>query len=218
MARLLSSRPLHALFGKGSAPAERSIALPPHELQPNNTQLSKNWKALIQMITRLTGRGSVLEIRSVQERKWLIEQTWQQIWHHPLLGTGAGTFPLTLREILPPGYRAEPVHHVGALIFAELGLPGFGFGLALFGAFLHEGRRRKDPEARAIAACLFGLLIASTLDHPLWTMAPMRALGGSLLGAWLGRQKSEDAGDQGPPASDEKKLEGPDSRQRPCRR
>jgi hypothetical protein len=172
----------------------------------------------IQMITRLTGRGSVLEIRSVQERKWLIEQAWQQIWHHPLLGTGAGTFPLTLREILPPGYRAEPVHHVGALIFAELGLPGFGFGLALFGAFLHEGRRRKDPEARAIAACLFGLLIASTLDHPLWTMAPMRALGGSLLGAWLGRQKSEDAGDQGPPASDEKKLEGPDGRQRPCRR
>jgi hypothetical protein len=29
IARLLSSRPLHALFGKSSAPAERSIALPP---------------------------------------------------------------------------------------------------------------------------------------------------------------------------------------------
>jgi hypothetical protein len=51
MARLLSSRPLHALFGKGSAPAERSIALPPPYLQPNNTQLSKNWKALSEDLT-----------------------------------------------------------------------------------------------------------------------------------------------------------------------
>ena len=90
---------------------------------------------------------------------------------------------------------------MGALILAELGLPGVGFGLVMLWAFLRGWRRREDPEAWALTAFLIGLLIASMLDHPLWTMAPMRALGGCLLGAWLGRQKSGDAGNRRPPAS-----------------
>ncbi|GBD09932.1 hypothetical protein HRbin22_02194 [Candidatus Thermoflexus japonica] len=163
--------------------------------------LAVAWLFPSQTITRLTGRGSALELRSVRERQWLMEQAWRQITSHPLLGTGAGTFPLALREAIPPGYRAEPVHHVGALILTELGLPGVGFGLVMLWAFLRERRRREDPEAWALTAFLIGLLIASMLDHPLWTMAPMRALGGCLLGAWLGRQKSGDAGDRRPPAS-----------------
>jgi len=48
-------------------------------------------------------------------------------------------------------------------------------------------RRGASPEARALAASLLGLLIVRMLDHPLRTLAPVRALGGCLLGAWVGQ-------------------------------
>jgi len=38
-----------------------------------------------------------------------------------------------------------------------------------------------------LAASLLGLLIVRMLDHPLRTLAPVRALGGCLLGAWVGQ-------------------------------
>ncbi|WP_376792328.1 O-antigen ligase family protein [Thermoflexus sp.] len=140
-----------------------------------------------QTVSRIAGNGSPLEARSILERQWLMEQALHQITAHPLLGIGAGTFPLALREGLPPGYRPEPVHHVGALIMAELGLPGTLLGLGMAGALLRSIRRGVSPEAWALAASLLGLLVVSMLDHPLWTLAPARALGGCLLGAWAGQ-------------------------------
>ncbi|MDR7574312.1 MAG: O-antigen ligase family protein [Armatimonadota bacterium] len=140
-----------------------------------------------QTMIRIAGGGSPLEARSILERRWLMEQALRQIRAHPLLGTGAGTFPLVLREVLPPGYRPEPVHYVGALIMAELGLPGALLGLGMAGAFLRSIHRGASPEAWALAASLLGLLIVRMLDHPLWTLAPARALGGCLLGAWAGQ-------------------------------
>ncbi len=141
---------------------------------------------------RLTGGGSPLEARSIKERQWLMEQALHQIRAHLLLGTGAGTFPLVLREGLPSGYRAEPVHQVGMLMIAELGLPGILLGLGALWACLGERRRKEDPEARALEASLIGLVVLSMLDHPLWTLAPARTLAGALLGAWLGRQGTEE--------------------------
>ncbi len=144
-----------------------------------------------QTMVRITGGGSPLEVRSILERRWLMEQALRQITAHPLLGIGAGTFPLALREGLPPGYRPEPVHHVGVLITAELGLPGALLGLGVAGAFLRSVRRGASPEACALAASLLGLLVVSMLDHPLWTLAPARALGACLLGAWAGQLQAD---------------------------
>ncbi len=158
-----------------------------------------------QTVVRITGGGSPLEVRSILERQWLMEQALRQITAHPLLGIGAGTFPLALRERLPPGYRPEPVHHVGALITAELGLPGAMLGLGVAGAFLRSMRRGTSPEACALTASLLGLLVVSILDHPLWTLAPARALGACLLGAWAGQLQA----DEGPPRLHRRTLDWP---------
>jgi len=122
-----------------------------------------------------------LEARSVLERGWLAVQAADLIGTHGPLGLGAGTFPLALRDRLPPGYRAEPAHNVGVLLLAELGPVGLGLGLAAGAGFLRGLRRAEDAGGLALSGALLGLLVLAMLDHPLWTAAP-----GRLLGAWLG--------------------------------
>lgn len=130
-----------------------------------------------------------LEARSVLERGWLAAQAADLIRTHGPLGLGAGTFPLALRDRLPPGYRAEPAHNVGVLLLAELGPVGLGLGLAVGLGILRGLRRAGGAEGLALSGALLGLLVLAMLDHPLWTAAPGRLLGALVLGAWLGRIK-----------------------------
>ncbi len=133
------------------------------------------------------GMVGLLEARSVLERGWLMAQAADLIRAHGLLGLGAGTFPLALRDRLPPGYRAEPAHNVGILLLTELGPVGGGIGLGLLAAILTRLRRSAGPDGLALSGALLGLLVLGLADHPLWTAAPGRVLGGLILGAWLGR-------------------------------
>jgi len=128
-----------------------------------------------------------LETRSVLERGWLVAQAADLIRTHGPLGLGAGTFPLALRDRLPPGYRAEPAHNVGVLLLAELGPLGLGLGLAAGLGVLRGLRRTAGADGLALSGALLGLVVLAMLDHPLWTAAPGHLLVALVLGAWLGQ-------------------------------
>lgn len=127
-----------------------------------------------------------LEARSVLERGWLVGQAAELVRGHGLLGLGAGTFALSLRDRLPQGYRAEPVHNVGVLILTELGPVGLIISLVAAAGSLAGLRRRAGPEEIGISGALLGLLVLTLLDPGLWTAAPGRLLGGLVVGAWVG--------------------------------
>ncbi|MER3449754.1 MAG: hypothetical protein C4315_08335 [Chloroflexota bacterium] len=121
------------------------------------------------------------------ERGWLVAQAADLIRTHGPLGLGAGTFPLALRDRLPPGYRAEPAHNVGVLLLAELGPLGLGLGLAAGLGVLRGLRRTAGADGLALSGALLGLVVLAMLDHPLWTAAPGHLLVALVLGAWLGQ-------------------------------
>lgn len=128
-----------------------------------------------------------LEARSVLERGWLVAQAAELVRAHGPAGLGAGTFALSLRDRLPPGYRAEPAHNVGILLVAELGPVGIGLGLAVVAGFAAGLGRAGGADRRALTAALVGLLVVGMADHPLWTLGPGRVLWGLMLGAWVGQ-------------------------------
>jgi hypothetical protein len=138
------------------------------------------------------GVSGPLEARSILEREWLVAQAVDLTRAGGLLGLGAGTFAVSLRDRLPPGYRAEPAHNVWILVLTELGPVGLVISLGGAIRFLKSLRRPGGPQETGPAGALLGLGVLALLDPGLWTAAPGRLLGGLLVGAWLGsRQASE---------------------------
>ena len=130
---------------------------------------------------------------SIRGRTWLAQQSLSMIAGHPLLGSGAGAFPLELARRAPLGYLVEPVHNLPLLVASDLGILGVLLLLGVAAAFFNELRKARRPESIILGAALLGLGATSLLDHVLWTLAPGRLLVGLMLGLWAG-QVRQDAG------------------------
>ncbi|RPI30746.1 MAG: hypothetical protein EHM70_13140 [Chloroflexota bacterium] len=92
-------------------------------------------------LTRL-GSGEVqTEQVSNYTRLWLVERTVELIQQNPLLGTGAGTYPLALSRHVADFYDIEPVHNLPLLVASELGAVGVILlaCFALYRNFKHRG-------------------------------------------------------------------------------
>ncbi len=129
--------------------------------------------------TRLNiGVPSRLEVKSNTERV----AGWRQaveIWQeHKWLGVGLGNYSLVRRLEQPqqPVWQIQPVHNVWLLMWAELGLIGGLWGLAVVGALLIYLIRRRHWERLGVMALVLFLMM---LDHFWWTLAS------GLYGWWL---------------------------------
>jgi len=130
---------------------------------------------------------------SIYGRTWLAGQALSMIAAHPILGSGAGTFPLELVQRAPLGYLVEPVHDVPLLIASDLGLLGVLLLLAAAAAFFAALRKVRRPETAILGAALLGLGVTGLFDHLLWTLAPGRLLIGLMLGLWAGQVRQDAA-------------------------
>ncbi|MEW5829575.1 MAG: O-antigen ligase family protein [Chloroflexota bacterium] len=144
--------------------------------------------------TRLAGDGVQTEQVSGYTRAWLVRRTWEIIRQEPLLGVGAGAYPLALSQHVADFYDIEPVHNLPLLAWSELGVGGVVAlaGLAVTVAVRSFGVRR--PLAIIFSAALAGLFVISLFDHYLWTLAPGRLLFASALGLWAGQVDDERGG------------------------
>ena len=78
--------------------------------------------------------------------------------HHPLAGTGAGTFGLTDELYRVNTFEAKHSHSQWLNVLTELGVVGFALFLVAVGGLLvavfrHAGRDRDDPCRSLLAAC-----------------------------------------------------------------
>ncbi len=141
------------------------------------------------IFTRAGGTNVATETFSNQARIWLIQQTFEIIKDHPILGVGIGTYIVEYARRVPSGYLVEPVHSLPLLMIAELGLPGLlvlaGLGISILLGVL----RARSPQAVVFSAALIGLFVAALFDHYLWTLAPGRMLVGLMLGLWASQVK-----------------------------
>jgi O-antigen ligase len=130
------------------------------------------------------------EVRSVQQREQYAGASLRMLAAHPVLGTGAGTFVVVVKALVPAGTSAEPVHNLLLLIAAETGLVG---GLAaaclvLAIAWRAWQRRRQASTAEIIwGLVLLGLLVTGLFDHYWWTQPPARLAFATVLGLWAGQ-------------------------------
>jgi hypothetical protein len=115
---------------------------------------------------------------------------WRQAWrgfeHHPLGGTGAGSF-----ELLNKRYRSiyldttiEP-HDLPVQFLAETGLAGFALLLVALGALLRGSFHRRGPEL-ALALLLPAYLVHSLVDID-WDFVAVSAPAFLAAGALVGR-------------------------------
>ncbi|HEX5503590.1 MAG TPA: O-antigen ligase family protein [Thermomicrobiales bacterium] len=140
------------------------------------------------LLARLALPGGALTLPSIAGRLLIARVAFDLIRLHPLLGVGAGNFPLA--ELAPPfnAVSVEPVHVVPLLVAAEAGIPAGLAWLALVLAQpLAEWRRRaRRGVVPGRLAFPVALLTLALLDHYLWTFAPGRALCWITLGIWAG--------------------------------
>lgn len=139
------------------------------------------------LLPRLTPDTATANGPAVGDRLLLIEVAVRLIRAHPLLGVGAGNFPLA--ELAPPfnAVSVEPVHVVPLLVAAEAGIPaGLAWLAVVLGQPVAEWRRQRRREVTFASrlALPVALLTLASLDHYFWTFAPGRALFWITLGIW----------------------------------
>ncbi|MBN8868950.1 MAG: O-antigen ligase family protein [Solirubrobacterales bacterium] len=113
---------------------------------------------------------------------------------HPLLGSGAGTYPIewTQRRDIP--VVSQDAHSFYLQNLAELGIPGglisLGLVAALIGLGLIAWRRRLGRDAPAVLALTAALLLALAFDW-FWKLGATAALL-MLLAAWIASAEAVD--------------------------
>ncbi len=145
------------------------------------------------IFTRIGNTGVATEEFSNEARVWLIQETFNIIKDHPVLGVGMGSYIIEYARRVPYGYLVEPVHDLPLLVIAELGIAGAVILAGLGISILHGSLRAHRPLAVIFSAALIGLCVTALFDHYLWTLAPGRMLLGLMLGLWAGQVKQDDA-------------------------
>ncbi|GIV97408.1 MAG: hypothetical protein KatS3mg057_2065 [Herpetosiphonaceae bacterium] len=138
-----------------------------------------------QLSVRLNPSSTPTETRSINERGALIAVALQTIADHPLVGVGAGNFPLVVEAVNAPAFP-QPVHNVLLLLAAELGILGGALWFWLWVApamALDERLRQTDPWPVVLAGAWLALGIIALWDDYPWGLEPGRLLGVSLLAA-----------------------------------
>ncbi|PIQ79347.1 MAG: hypothetical protein COV79_03830 [Parcubacteria group bacterium CG11_big_fil_rev_8_21_14_0_20_41_14] len=129
------------------------------------------------MNTRLGLQGR-LEIKSNMERVSSMNQGWEIIKKHPMLGVGIGNFGLAVHDEINDSQQAwfyQPVHNVLLLIWAELGIVGVIFVLlfllvSLLGVSSTLRTTRQSYHRNDTVIFLIPLIIIFLLDHYPWSL------------------------------------------------
>ncbi len=123
--------------------------------------------------------GGRLEVKSTGERASGINEAWQLVREHPVIGVGAGNYGLAVHRDIDaskPAYYYQPVHTVVLLVVAELGLIGiFAFGFWILTLLRYI--RRAEP-----LIILAPLVVLSLFDHYLWSLYSGMMIGAVYLG------------------------------------
>src|SRR5687767_7072280 len=123
------------------------------------------------IFTRAGGTNVATETFSTQARIWLMQQAFEIIQAHPLLGVGIGAYLIEYAQRAPTGSLMEPDHNLPLLVTAELGLPGILVLAGLTVSILSGLPRARRPQALVFSAALAGLCVTALFDHYLWTLA-----------------------------------------------
>lgn len=102
------------------------------------------------------------DMETISKRVWLAFCAVDIIRHHPVLGTGLGTYLLAQRNFpVPyPYHFLQPVHNIILLTLAEIGIPAL-LG-ALYGLFLMI---KKYGLHYQFLFCVLALFITGMVDH-----------------------------------------------------
>jgi O-antigen ligase len=113
---------------------------------------------------------STLEEKSLNDRKFAVQESREIIKKNPVFGTGIGTYTYD-RHIASPKFSAiqlQPVHVVFLLILSELGV--IGLILAIMVILLWFRQLFAGKKIIGIMMGV-GLLLISFFDHYLWTLS-----------------------------------------------
>lgn len=140
-----------------------------------------------QLISRLRPAATATESRSLSERGELIGLALELVAERPLMGVGAGNFPLAVRHAGMPDrpVNPQPVHNVLLLLASEVGLLGGGIWFWLWlapGLALGERLRNAYVWPVVLVAAWFAWSIIGLWDDYPWALDSGRLLGASLLG------------------------------------
>jgi O-antigen ligase len=133
--------------------------------------------------SRLVPASVGTEQRSLSERAIMAAIALRAIGERPLLGVGAGNFPVAMRQAgtpVPPQY----VHNVPLLLAAEVGAVSAGLWLWLWLAPIRllGGRLATVPWAMALLAAWLALGMIGLLDSYPWGLNAGQLLTALLLG------------------------------------
>lgn len=130
------------------------------------------------VVTRLNVAGPLekysLDARAsgVQQAKKLLVDVWPQ-------GVGIGNYTLALQKKIDSNIEAkdmQPVHILGVLILAEVGIFGLAFYVLFLIMLFWEGRHHPEPARRSTHLAIAGALVIIPVflglwDHYLWSLA-----------------------------------------------
>tara|TARA_Y100000310_G_scaffold31967_2_gene30335 strand:+ start:23492 stop:24868 length:1377 start_codon:yes stop_codon:yes gene_type:complete len=143
-----------------------------------------------QLSTRVSMQNR-LEVRSTQERGASLAQGWEVIKKNRILGTGIGSYGLSVHRNIDdskPAYFYQPVHNMFLLIWAELGIIGLIFVIvfALFIVnFVYLGTKKKQ-EISISLMFLIPFAVLGLFDHYMWSLYSGLMIGISYLAVfWL---------------------------------
>ena len=123
---------------------------------------------------------STLEEKSLNDRKFAIQESREIIRKNPIFGTGIGTYTYDRHSASPKfsAIQLQPVHVIFLLILSELGL--IGLILAIMVIFLWFRQLFSDQKIIGIMMGV-SLLIVSFFDHYLWTLFSGMLLAGLVI-------------------------------------
>ena len=119
-------------------------------------------------ITR-TQASSRLEIKSLTERQDYLQDSLKIIKSKWLFGAGIGNYTkeLAVENSKRPWFDLEPVHNAFLLVWAEIGIGGLSFFIALFVYLFIQSWRKNNILNLSIIAIL---VIIMMFDHYLWSL------------------------------------------------
>ncbi|HEV7677543.1 MAG TPA: O-antigen ligase family protein [Candidatus Dormibacteraeota bacterium] len=133
--------------------------------------------------------SNATEHRSVDERVALSEATTRILAAHPLLGTGAGTLPVAMRNAEPAfQYTYQPSSVVLLDVTTETGLiGGAAYLVVLVAPWLALWRRRSrwTPELAVASAALAAVTVVGLFDYYTWSYSAGRIWAWLVLGLWI---------------------------------
>lgn len=148
--------------------------------------------------TRLTGAGSLLEVRSIEERRFVFTAGWELFLRSPFRGTGLDNSAQALRDFLHTTYDETGtayVHNVALMAALELGAGGGLIWIALGAAgvlvpwlALRRGRARGgglDGWAAALGAAWLAVWVIALFDYYPWLPLQNGVIWPALAGLWM---------------------------------